>query len=199
MDDAEQQGKALELAIAANIRKERVKLGWTLDRLAKTTGLSKGYLSQIENNEKTPPIGTLTKIAYGLGLSVVELITGEVQDAKRESLSIVRKGRHQVVAHPRATQGSTYDSFGFGRSDRFMDAYIVSVTHEYPSHPLIHSGQEIALTLSGEYEFYYEGQTYVIKPGDIMYFDSDRLHMARSLGPEPAKVFVVFSNPVERD
>ena len=189
----------MELAIAAHIRQERLKLGWTLDRLAKTTGLSKGYLSQIENNEKTPPIGTLTKIAYALRLSVVELITGEIQEKSPDKLTIVRDGQQQPVFHSRATQGSTYDSLGFGRSDRFMDAYTVSVSHKYPPKPLIHSGQEIAYTLSGEHEFYYEGEVYIMRPGDVMYFDSDRPHMARSLSDEPARVFVVFCNPVNRE
>jgi transcriptional regulator with XRE-family HTH domain len=199
MDDAEKQGKKLEQAIASHIRKERLRLGWTLDRLAKMTGLSKGYLSQIENHEKTPPIGTLTKIAYGLGLSVVELITGQPQEKPPSKLTIVRDGQQQTVTHPRASQGSVYDSFGFGRADRFMDAYIVSVSHEFPQKPLIHSGQEIALTLSGEHEFFYDGQSYTMKPGDIMYFESNRPHMARSLSSEPARVFVVFCNPASRE
>lgn len=199
MLDPEQGGKDLERAIAEHIRRERLKMGWTLDRLAQKTGLSKGYLSQIENNEKTPPIGTLTKIAYGLGISVLELISGEVREREAGKLSIVRGEQRKPITHTGAAEGSVYDSFGFSRPDRLMDAYIVTVSHQYPPQPLIHSGQEIGYTLFGEHEFYYDGQTYVLRAGDAVYFDSDRPHMARSLSREPAKVLVVFCNPAGRE
>ncbi|MCP4719603.1 MAG: helix-turn-helix domain-containing protein [Desulfobacteraceae bacterium] len=198
MNNPNKEAKDLELAIASHIKKERQKHGWTLDELAKKTGLSKGYLSQIENNEKNPPIGTLTKIAYGLGMSVIELIGGEAQTTEPTKLSIVRKNKQQAINHTEAAKGSTYNSFGFSRPDRLMDPYIVTVCHEFPPKPFIHSGQEIAYTLSGRHEFYYDGQTYILKAGDVVYFDSDRPHMSRSLGKESARVFVIFCNPAGR-
>lgn len=192
------QSKDLEIAIAANIKNKRLKHGWTLDKLAELTGLSKGYLSQIENNEKNPPIGTLTKIAYGLGLSVLELISGEQETSEPAKMSIIRKNQQQAIAHAEAAKGSVYSSFGFSRPDRLMDPYIVTIDHKFPEKPLIHSGQEIAYTLSGKHEFYYDGQTYVFNAGDAVYFDSDRPHMSRSLGKEPAKVLVIFCNPARQ-
>jgi len=198
MNTANQQAKALELAIASNIKKKRLELGWTLDKLAGITGHSKGYLSQIENNEKKPPIGTLTKIAYGLGISVLSLISEETQDTEPVKLSIVRSDQRQTIAHAEAAMGSVYDAFSFSRPDRLMDSYIVTVCHEYPPKPLIHSGQEIAYTLSGEHELYYDGQTHALKAGDAVYFDSDRPHMSRSIGKDPAKVLVIFCNPAGR-
>lgn len=199
MDDVEQTGRELEQAIAAHIRAERLRLGLTLDRLARKTGLSKGYLSQIENNEKTPPLGTLTKIAYGLGIGVVELISGQSGQPDPAKLSVVRADERQALNHANAAKGSAYDSFGFSRPDRLMDAYVVTVSPDFPPKPLIHHGQEIAYTLSGQHEFYYDGQVYVMKPGDVVYFDSDRPHMARSLSKELARVLVVFCNPAGRD
>lgn len=195
MNKAEQTGKALELAIAGRIRKNRQALGLTLERLANITGLSKGYLSQIENHEKTPPIGTLTKIAYGLGINVVELISNQKSLKEPKKISLVRSQERQSILHTGAAQGSIYESFGFSRSDRLMDSYIVTVSHDFPPKPLIHGGQEIAYTLEGEHEFYYDGQTYTLKPGDAVYFDSDRPHMSRSLGKIQAKVLVIFCNP----
>ena len=199
MDDAEKAGRAIERAIAAHIRKERLKLGWTLERLAQKTGLSKGYLSQIENSEKTPPIGTLTKIAYGLGLGVTELISGEPKAEERSRLSIVRNDQRQLMTHRVVPKGAFYDSFKFARPDRLMDSYIVTVSHEFPPQPLVHGGQEIGYTLSGKHEFFYDGRIHVLSTGDAVYFDSDRPHMSRSISAEPARVLVVFCNPAGRE
>jgi len=196
---SEEKGQALEKAIAKRIRAKRLEHNWTLDQLAKTTGLSKGYLSQIENNEKTPTLGTLTKIAFGLGLDAVSLITGEEPKPQQKKFSLIRSGERQPITHTGAAPDSIYESFPFNKSNRFMDSYIVTVSKEFSPKPLMHEGQELAFTLEGTSEFYYDGQTYIIEAGDAMYFDSDRPHMTRSIGPKQAKVLVVFCNPLRRE
>ncbi|MGD9212040.1 MAG: helix-turn-helix transcriptional regulator [Desulfobacteraceae bacterium] len=55
MNQAELESRTIERAIARRIRDKRKELNWTLEDLAKITGLSKGHLSQIENWEKFPP------------------------------------------------------------------------------------------------------------------------------------------------
>jgi len=192
----EKKGRVLEKEIAMRIRTKRLDQGWTLDQLAKKTGLSKGYLSQIENNDKTPTLGTLTKIAFGLGLDAISLITGDETRLKQEKFSIGRVKDRQPITHTGAAPDSIYESFSFNKSNRFMDSYIVTVSKEYSPKPLMHEGQELVLALEGTTEFYYDGQIYIIEPGDAMYFDSDRPHMTRSIGPEQAKVLMVFCNPV---
>ncbi|MCK5096565.1 MAG: helix-turn-helix transcriptional regulator [Desulfobacteraceae bacterium] len=195
----EKTSRTLEKAIAKRIRAKRLEHGWTLDQLAKTIGLSKSYLSQIENNDKTPTIGTLTKIAFGLGLNAVSLITGEEPRPKQEKFCLVRAGDRQSITHPGAAPDSIYESFSFNKSNRIMDSYIVTVSKEFAPKPLMHEGQEVAFVLEGTSEFYYDGQTYILETGDAMYFDSDRPHMTRSIGTKQAKVLVVFCNPIHRE
>ena len=196
MNEIEKQGRALEQAIASRIRKKRLNLGWSLDRLAKVTGLSKGYLSQIENSEKKPPIGTLTKIAYGLGENVITLITGDEIQKGPTKFSLARADERVQITHTGASPGSIYESLGFNKPDRFMESYIVTVDREFPPNPFIHGGQELVFGLDGTQEFWYDGRVYTANAGDALYFDSDRPHMARSLGKKPARVLVVFCNPL---
>jgi len=198
MNEVEKEGRALEQAIARRIREMRKKLGWTLDNLARVTGLSKGYLSQIENNEKTPPIGTLTKLAFGLGINVVHLITGEPSGDQPKRIALGRLDRRIPINRPDASFGSVYESFAFNKPDRHMDAYVITVSPDYPPQPMVHEGQEFLLILEGEQEFYYDGRTYLLGEGDAAYFDSNRPHMGRSSGDKPGKVLVVFSNPRKR-
>ncbi|MBT3225002.1 MAG: cupin domain-containing protein [Deltaproteobacteria bacterium] len=192
----EEKDRALEKAIAKRIRAKRIGLNWTLDQLAKAAGLSKGYLSQIENEDKTPTLGTLTKIAFGFGIDAISLITGEESKRKQEKFSLVRAGERQPITHTGAAPDSIYESFSFDKSNRFMDSYIVTISKEFSPKPLMHEGQELAFTLEGTQEFYYDGQTYIVKAGDVIYFDSDRPHMTRSIGSKPARVLVVLCNPL---
>ncbi|SMG56512.1 helix-turn-helix domain-containing protein [Paenibacillus aquistagni] len=59
----------------------------TLTELAKKTGLSHSYLSQLENGKrKVPPINTLLKISRALDVSIAEMpFTSELSNAELET------------------------------------------------------------------------------------------------------------------
>jgi transcriptional regulator with XRE-family HTH domain len=56
-----------ESDIGSNIRKIRKSKRLTLDKLAGKSGISKGYLSKVENSDKSPPVSTLINIAEKVG------------------------------------------------------------------------------------------------------------------------------------
>lgn len=55
----------------ARIRRSR---GWSLDRLAEASGVSRKTLINLENAHKEPRIGTLFVIARALEVSLAELV-----------------------------------------------------------------------------------------------------------------------------
>ncbi|MCI8384785.1 MAG: helix-turn-helix transcriptional regulator [Clostridia bacterium] len=55
------------------IRQKRIDKGYTIDKLAKLAGMSKGHLSRIEREETDPSITTLSRIAIALKVKVEEL------------------------------------------------------------------------------------------------------------------------------
>lgn len=77
MDGPEKKAQEICKAIGQRIRALRQAKGLTLDELARRTGFAKSYLSQIENLKREPPISTLTKIAFVLGVDIFFLISGE--------------------------------------------------------------------------------------------------------------------------
>lgn len=196
MDIAEQQSLKLQQEISNRIRKLRMGINYSLDKLAEVTGFSKSYLSQIENCEKNPPIGTLTKIAFGLGVDVFYLITGEHRKTDdHPKFSIVRQGERRAVTNLAAPFGYIYESICYNKSDRLMDAYVITMNSEIPKEPLVHEGQEIAFALEGSYKFYYDGKWTDVEPGDCLYYDSNRPHFSCAAEGQKARVLVIFSAP----
>lgn len=55
------------------IRQKREEMGYTIDKLAKLAGMSKGHLSRIERGETDPTITTLSRVAIALKVKVEEL------------------------------------------------------------------------------------------------------------------------------
>lgn len=65
--------EALRESLGAVIRERRKKLGLTLAQMAQRTGVSLGYLSQIELGKNSASIETLYRISLGLGIKMAEL------------------------------------------------------------------------------------------------------------------------------
>jgi CheY-like chemotaxis protein len=65
--------EALRETLGATIRERRKALGLTLAQMAERTGVSLGYLSQIELGKNSASIETLYRICLGLGIKMTEL------------------------------------------------------------------------------------------------------------------------------
>lgn len=73
------------------IREIREELGWTLDTVADKTGISKGFLSDVETGKRDISSEYLLKIADAMGASVDYLLRGETSasaSAKQKPVQI---------------------------------------------------------------------------------------------------------------
>jgi CheY-like chemotaxis protein len=66
-------GNELRRAVGTAVRGRRMALKLTLETLAKRTGMSLGYLSQIELGRVSPSIETLYKVSLTLGVGLSDL------------------------------------------------------------------------------------------------------------------------------
>ena len=72
-------------SVGERIKKRRAELGWTQDQLAQKAGISKSFLSDLENSKRSVGANNLLDIARALGVSLDFLMTGEAsQDQKSE-------------------------------------------------------------------------------------------------------------------
>jgi transcriptional regulator with XRE-family HTH domain len=123
-------------SLGGRIRERRVELEWTQGTLAEKAGISKGFLSDIENNKRGISAGTLLGIARVLGVSLDHLTTGSGTEpdvpqeieipaslaafAKMESLSFrvtltLLDMRQQIIAHRSVNKTHAQDDFDWRR------------------------------------------------------------------------------------
>lgn len=67
--------EALRESLGATIRERRKGLGFTLSNMSERTGVSLGYLSQIELGKNSASIETLYRICLALGIKMSDLFT----------------------------------------------------------------------------------------------------------------------------
>lgn len=63
--------------VGERIRKRRIELGWTQEFLSQQAGISKGFLSDLENDKRSIGAETLLDLGRALGVSLDFLMVGE--------------------------------------------------------------------------------------------------------------------------
>ncbi|MSR71601.1 MAG: XRE family transcriptional regulator [Candidatus Taylorbacteria bacterium] len=66
------QNESVKLGL--NLRRIRTKKGMSQGNIARALGVSRGFISTIENGKANPTLSTITKLAKALGVSADELL-----------------------------------------------------------------------------------------------------------------------------
>jgi len=74
--------------VGDRIKKRRLELGWTQDQLCQKAGISKGFLSDLENDKRSVSADNLLDIARALSLSLDYLMTGKASEEPPTDVSI---------------------------------------------------------------------------------------------------------------
>ncbi len=74
--------------VGERIKKRRVELGWTQDQLCQKAGISKGFLSDLENDKRSVSAENLLEIARALSLSLDYLMTGTASQEQPTEVAI---------------------------------------------------------------------------------------------------------------
>ena len=176
--------------IIEKIKNLRFKKGYSLGQLSNITGLSKGYLSKIENAVSVPPISTLQKIATALGVDLAYFFSQNHLGEINRKIVVVRKNeRKEINAELQAAGIKRWPLAGqkFGRN---MDPYIYELPHDH--HQVYQfEGEEFHLVLEGKVELSYGGKRYILEAGDSVYIDGDIPYTGRSIGNKPAKGLMI--------
>jgi len=180
-----------EKQIVENIKKFRINKKMSLGRLSKLTGLTKGYVSKIENADKAPPFSTLIKIADALNTDVSLLISEDSEVPENVNLCIVRKNERKEVTSRGTLYGYHYEALAHKKIGKNMEPYIILPAFKEKG-VFSHEGEEFMYILEGAHEFIYDGKKYLMGEGDSAYFDSIIPHSGRSVGRKKAKILAIM-------
>ena len=180
-----------EKQIAKNIKQFRLNKKMSLERLAKFTGLTKGYVSKIENSHKAPPFSTLIKIATALNTDISLLIAEDSEIPENLSLCIVKKNERKEVISRGTLYGYHYKALAHKKIGKNMEPYIIEPAFDEKA-IFSHDGEEFMYVLEGTHEFLYDNKKYILEEGDSIYFDSIISHSGRSIGRKKTKILAVM-------
>lgn len=181
------EAKAVDATIGRRIRQIRRERGLQLETMAAKTGLSIGYLSQIERGLSSPSLRALASLTELFGVSLGELFgalasSGSsdamvVREAERPTLALWRDGIYkQILASPGA--------------DSRLTLILVLLDPGADTGPEMytHKGEEAGMILTGQMTLTVGKRTWQLKKGDSFRFPSTTPHRFANPGRGAASV-----------
>mgnify|MGYP001828429191 FL=1 len=179
------------MKIGHKLKRLRVSNSLTQGELASRTDLSKGFISQIENDSASPSIATLEDILEVLGTSPTEFFSDI------DSCEKVVYSKTDRVLTPDSNKKFQIELLipGFGK--RKMDPVLVSIKpNEESFKDPVHEGEELGFLLKGKIELNLEDKIYTLAEGDCFYFAADKKHSITNRGKQTAQILWVVTPPI---
>ena len=188
----------LEASIGRQVRNFRKALDMTVTELAKQAQLSPGMLSKVENGLTSPSLTTLHALSLALNVPITAFM--RTFEEQRDA-SFVRAGEGLTVDRRGTRSGHQYQLLGHLSGQKVtMEPSIVTLTEKSEVFPVFqHAGSELIYMLEGEMEYRHGGATYVLGPGDSLFFDAVPPHGPENLIKLPIRFLSVISSAASEE
>lgn len=168
--------------VAENLRHKRKTRGMSLDDLARSSGVSRAALSQVETCKTNPTVGLLWKIAVGLGVPFSDLL-----GQPKSGLSVLRRADSQVL---RSVDGKLESRpLTPAGTSAFVEIYELrlSARSTHASEPHAAGTHEFLIVLSGSLRLHVDETVLDLMAGDSVSFPADRAHAYENPGSSEAR------------
>src|SRR5439155_2149480 len=158
------------MQLGKRIRDLRFRRGLTVQQLAEASGLSKGFISQVENDRTSPSLATLRDLARALETSIAFLVIEDdqkphvVRERERPRFQFGNNGSSVEIlsAQPKRNLELLMADLPLGSSTGGNRPY--------------QQGEICLVCLGGQVRFSTGGHTVVLEPGDSCHYDGRAPH-----------------------
>jgi len=186
-------------ALGRSLRVRRTRLRLTLAEVARRSGLSAPFISQLERGHTRPSMRSLQQIAAALGTTTTDLFDHGLDGPEAEG----RRIDHFRAAERRA----------FAQSDADAATHVLPVTRgsghfqafdwvdgprEWEG-PFVHRNDEVMYVLEGAIEVDLDGTVHVVETGDSITYSGGVQHRWRATTPRSRVIVIVASERVRPD
>lgn len=176
------------MVLGERIKDLRLSCELTQEELADRCELTKGYISQLENDLTSPSIATLIDILSALGTDLKEFFAGEQTEEK------VTFSKNEFIE--KVTDEYTLNWLVPNAQKNSMEPTHVklnpnsSTDEDFP-----HEGEEFGFVLKGEIILLIGKRRVKVKKGESFYFTANKVHQIINKGLTPAEFIWVSSPP----
>ena len=175
------------MIIGDKIKELRLQCEFTQEELANRCELTKGYISQLENDLTSPSIATLIDILSALGTTLKDFFSEEEDEKIVFSESdFIEKKTEQMSLNwlvPNSQKNS-------------MEPVLIELNKNSATEEDVpHEGEEFGFVIDGEIVIHLGKKKYVCKNGESFYFTSAKSHSIINVKEKTAKFLWITCPP----
>ena len=184
--------------IGARVKLIRENRKLSIEDVSERTNLSVEQIESIEDGSLVPNLTPLIKIARVLGVRL-----GTFMDDDENLGPVVTRAKQEKAVTRFSDRGNAINSdldfytLAQNKAGRHMDPFVIDIfpSSENEIKLSTHEGEEFIYVLEGEVEIKYGKETYQLKAGDSIYYESIVAHHVHSFGSEKAKILAIVYTP----
>ena len=173
--------------LGLKIKEKRTLLMLTQEELANRCELTKGYISQLENNKVSPSIETLEIILDVLGTNFSDFFHEDTEQriifTEEEQYTKEFEGYEQTWLVPTSQEHA-------------LEPILVEIApHRNTIHDYPHPGEEFGYVIEGEIMVHYGNMKKLCKKGESFYITTNSTHYLENPSDIPARLVWVSTPP----
>ncbi|WP_226037613.1 helix-turn-helix domain-containing protein [Aquibacillus saliphilus] len=177
--------------IGTTIKSIRNRKKITIAQMSEGTGLSKGFISNMENNNTSPSINTLHAVAQFLSIPLPYLLL-----EKDQRMRIVRKDEREFTTHNKHNLKVEHLTSKGGLQMKRVTFPPQASTGDAPH---AHEGEESHLVLQGKILAEQGEDSVILEEGDSFSWNASVPHFAKNIGDELAVVLIATYTEKENE
>ncbi|MDZ7583194.1 MAG: FAD-binding protein, partial [Deltaproteobacteria bacterium] len=169
----------------AVVRQLRLARNWSPEELADATGQTPEFIAQVENDQLSPPVSFILRMAQAMKIDPSTFL-------HKEERAAIRDRRSQ--AYYQRTQSYSYATLTPEAANSHLRAFMITIEAHHDHKPVAykHEGEEFIYVMEGDLGFTLGSREHVLKPGESIHFNSDVPHKLKSLSARPTRCLVVL-------
>jgi len=176
------------MSIGSKVKAFRQELSMTIPQLGVITGLSKGFLSQVENDKVSLSLESLQKVATALNVPVRNFLADEpfppelVAKNSRPRIKFRDEPEVEILSAP------------FGRQ---LQVLMVELPPGYQAGNCAHTheGEEWIMVITGKVKVIQGEFSAILEEGDSIHWDGSHPHLCQNAIDTPTKILVALTPP----
>ncbi|MGR3616255.1 MAG: helix-turn-helix domain-containing protein [Paracoccaceae bacterium] len=179
--------------IGTRMRELRKARGLTLKQLAGQTGLSIGYLSQLERQDADPSVRALNIIGTALGVGINWFFPDPSTEQDPDADLVVRANRRRTLRFSSGVRDELISPNLSGQLELIITTFDPGAGSGEDLYA--HKGEEAGFITEGQLEVTVGERTVTLGPGDTVQFPSTTPHRYHNPGPGPTVMVWAVTPP----
>ncbi len=183
--------KDIILQISNRIKEKRKEQKITLQELAAEAGVTKGLISQIENNRTVPSLPVLLNIIKCLHVDLNDFFE-KIEVLDKAEPVIIKASQYENI-EKEYVEGIEYSRIiSFKHDGKLIDVVLYRQSKNARKGYVSTNAHEFNYMISGSMYYIIENKKYSLKAGDSFYYDARKPHTSKCTSNTPYEMLVVY-------